>query len=124
MAEEKLSWKDTNLALSKLFVAVSSTSIIFGEESFSQKRLSLVCLQFCLWTSCCIHSTITVGSDIDHKVKEAAAQGEEAWEGMGETPELRVWRIEKFTVKPWPKEQYGEFFKGDSYIGKSCLLLL
>jgi len=72
MAEEKLSWKDTNLAL--------------------------------------------IGSDIDHKVKEAAAQGEEAWEGMGETPELRVWRIEKFTVKAWPKEQYGEFFKGDSYI--------
>ncbi|CAJ1932161.1 unnamed protein product [Cylindrotheca closterium] len=57
-----------------------------------------------------------IGSDIDHKCKEAAAQGEDAWEGIGESPELRVWRIEKFTVKPWPKEQYGEFFKGDSYI--------
>jgi len=69
---EKLSWKDTNLAL--------------------------------------------IGSEIDHKVKEAAAQGEEAWKGMGEKPEVRVWRIEKFQVKAWPKEQYGEFFKGDSYI--------
>ena len=37
---------------------------------------------------------------------------------MGQTPEVRVWRIEKFQVKHWPKEQYGEFFKGDSYIGK------
>jgi len=57
-----------------------------------------------------------IGSDIDHKVKEAAAQGEEAWEGMGENLEVRIWRIEKFQVKAWPKEQYGEFFKGDSYI--------
>jgi len=69
---EKVSWKDTNLAL--------------------------------------------IGSDIDRKVKAAAAQGEEAWEGMGQTPETRIWRIEKFQVKSWPKEQYGEFFKGDSYI--------
>jgi gelsolin len=59
----------------------------------------------------------SVGSDIDHKVKAAAAKGEEAWEGMGEQPEVRIWRIEKFQVKPWPKEQYGEFFKGDSYLG-------
>eukprot|EP00980_Cylindrotheca_fusiformis_P013223 scaffold3359_cov123-Cylindrotheca_fusiformis.AAC.27 len=72
MSEEKLSWKDTNLAL--------------------------------------------IGSDIDHKVKAAAAEGEDAWQGIGEQPEVRVWRIEKFQVKPWPKEQYGEFFKGDSYI--------
>lgn len=72
MSEEKVSWKDTNLAL--------------------------------------------IGSDIDHKVKAAAAQGEEAWDGMGEKPELRIWRIEKFQVKAWPLEQYGEFFKGDSYI--------
>jgi gelsolin len=27
-----------------------------------------------------------------------------------------VWRIEKFQVKPWPKDQYGQFFRGDSYI--------
>jgi gelsolin len=62
-------------------------------------------------------NSLSVGSDIDHKVKAAAAQGEEAWEGMGEQPEVRIWRIEKFRVKPWPKEQYGEFFKGDSYLG-------
>lgn len=36
---------------------------------------------------------------------------------MGQTPEVRVWRIEKFQVKDWPKEKYGEFFRGDSYIG-------
>jgi len=27
-----------------------------------------------------------------------------------------VWRIEKFQVKAWPKEKYGQFFDGDSYI--------
>jgi hypothetical protein len=60
----------------------------------------------------------TVGSELDHKIKQAAAQGETAWEGMGQQPEVRVWRIEKFKVALWPKEQHGEFFRGDSYIGK------
>eukprot|EP00536_Pseudo-nitzschia_multiseries_P019423 jgi/Psemu1/232452/e_gw1.4891.4.1 len=58
----------------------------------------------------------TVGSELDHKVKEAAAEGEEAWDGIGKEAGLRVWRIEKFRVQPWPEEQYGQFFKGDSYI--------
>ena len=35
---------------------------------------------------------------------------------MGQRPEVRVWRIEKFLVKAWPKELYGKFHKGDSYI--------
>jgi hypothetical protein len=35
---------------------------------------------------------------------------------MGEQVEVRVWRIEKFQVKAWPKEKYGKFHKGDSYI--------
>jgi len=29
---------------------------------------------------------------------------------------LWIWRIEKFKVVPWPKEEYGNFFSGDSYI--------
>mmetsp|Transcript_23815 Transcript_23815/g.36201 ORF Transcript_23815/g.36201 Transcript_23815/m.36201 type:complete len:375 (-) Transcript_23815:117-1241(-) len=73
MPEEKVSWKDTNLAL--------------------------------------------IGSELDKKVKHAASQLEPAWKGMGEAaPETRVWRIEKFEVKAWPKEQYGQFHKGDSYV--------
>lgn len=58
----------------------------------------------------------SVGSDLDRKIKQAAAGGESAWHGIGEKPELRVWRIEKFQVKPWPEDRYGEFHKGDSYI--------
>jgi gelsolin len=55
---------------------------------------------------------------LDHKIKQAASELETAWEGMGQkAPETRVWRIEKFQVKDWPKEQYGMFHKGDSYIG-------
>lgn len=59
---------------------------------------------------------LLVGSDIDHKVKAAAAQTETAWDGIGQEEGLRIWRIENFQVKPWPKDQYGEFFRGDSYI--------
>ena len=29
---------------------------------------------------------------------------------------LHVWRIEKFKVVAWPRQKYGKFFNGDSYI--------
>ena len=35
---------------------------------------------------------------------------------MGKEVGTKIWRIEKFQVKEWPKERYGEFHKGDSYI--------
>ena len=57
-----------------------------------------------------------IGSDLDHKVKQAAAEGEPQWQGLGEAAGLYVWRIEAFRVVPWPAEQYGQFHKGDSYI--------
>ena len=53
---------------------------------------------------------------MDHKVKAAAAQLEAAWDGMGQEPGTLVWRIEKFQVVAWPKDQYGQFHKGDSYL--------
>lgn len=59
---------------------------------------------------------LTVGSDIDRKVKAAAAGGETAWSGIGKAEGIKVWRIEQFQVKEWPKEQHGQFFRGDSYI--------
>mmetsp|Transcript_31155 Transcript_31155/g.35845 ORF Transcript_31155/g.35845 Transcript_31155/m.35845 type:complete len:405 (+) Transcript_31155:103-1317(+) len=57
-----------------------------------------------------------IGSDLDHKVKAAAAEGEEAWDGIRTKEGLHVWRIEKFLVKAWPVKQYGQFHRGDSYI--------
>jgi gelsolin len=58
----------------------------------------------------------TVGSDLDHRIKAAAAQGEPQWDGIGEAAGLRVWRIEQFRVVPWPEDQYGSFHTGDSYV--------
>ena len=57
-----------------------------------------------------------VGSDLDHKIKEAAANGEPQWDGIGEAPGTKIWRIEQFRVVPWPSEKNGKFHKGDSYI--------
>jgi len=56
------------------------------------------------------------GSAEDKKVKKESAQTETAWEGAGAEVGLQIWRIEKFEVKHWPKEEYGQFFNGDSYI--------
>lgn len=59
-----------------------------------------------------------IGSDIDHRVKHNSAVTEPAWNdgAVGKSPGLFVWRIEEFQVVPWPKDQYGQFYDGDSYI--------
>ncbi|KAI1483776.1 actin depolymerizing protein [Daldinia eschscholtzii] len=57
-----------------------------------------------------------IGSELDHKVKYNSAATEPAWQEVGKAPGLYVWRIEDFQVVPWPKEQYGDFHEGDSYI--------
>ena len=36
--------------------------------------------------------------------------------GLGQSPGIRVWRIEDFKPVEWPQEQYGIFYSGDSYI--------
>lgn len=59
-----------------------------------------------------------IGTDIDHKVKYNSAATEPAWNDgeIGTHPGLRIWRIENFHVIPWPKQLYGQFYDGDSYI--------
>jgi len=57
-----------------------------------------------------------IGSDIDHKVKYNSAITEPAWQGVADAPGLYIWRIEDFQVVAWPKNQYGDFHEGDSYI--------
>jgi len=57
-----------------------------------------------------------LGSDLEKQVKLAAAQTEEAWANIGKAPGLEIWRIEKFKVVPIPKNTYGQFHTGDSYI--------
>jgi len=57
-----------------------------------------------------------LGTELEKKIKAAAAGKEKQWEGAGKAPGLQVWRIEKFQVVPWPKDQYGKFYTDDSYI--------
>lgn len=56
------------------------------------------------------------GSDTEKQVKKESAESEPAWAGAGQEVGLQIWRINKFKVEHWPKEDYGEFFNGDSYI--------
>jgi len=57
-----------------------------------------------------------LGSALDRDVKKSSAQTEPAWKGAGQKVGIEIWRIEKFKVATWPREQYGSFFSGDSYI--------
>jgi len=57
-----------------------------------------------------------LGSDLDKKIRQAAAQTEKAWTNAGKEVGLLIWRIEKFNVVSVPKNTYGTFYSGDSYI--------
>ncbi|KAK3746700.1 hypothetical protein QZH41_018920 [Actinostola sp. cb2023] len=56
------------------------------------------------------------GSDLEKNVKKESSKGEPAWEGAGKKVGLQIWRIVNFKVTHWPKEKYGKFYNGDSYI--------
>ncbi len=57
-----------------------------------------------------------IGTDTDRSVKKSAAETEPAWKGAGQNVGLQIWRIVKFKVTHWPKDDYGSFFNGDSYL--------
>jgi len=56
------------------------------------------------------------GSDTETRVKKESAETEPAWRGAGQKVGVQIWRIVKFQVEDWPRDQYGEFYEGDSYI--------
>jgi len=56
------------------------------------------------------------GTDIEKNIKRNAAEGEPAWKEAGKEPGVQVWRVEQFKIVAWPKERYGQFYSGDSYI--------
>jgi hypothetical protein len=66
-----------------------------------------------------------IGSDEDKALKAAAARMDFNWEGAGRAPGIEIWRVENkrtendnpdFGIEVWPKEKYGQFHRGDSYI--------
>jgi len=56
------------------------------------------------------------GTDIEKNIKRHAADGEPAWKEAGKEAGVQVWRVEQFKIVAWPKERYGQFYSGDSYI--------
>jgi gelsolin len=56
------------------------------------------------------------GSPIEKEIKKNAANGEPAWKTISKECGVNVWRVEKFKIVAWPKERYGQFYSGDSYI--------
>jgi len=60
------------------------------------------------------------GSNVEKEIKKNAANGEPAWKKVVKTPGVLVWRVEKFKIVEWPKERYGQFYSGDSYIVLHC----
>lgn len=65
------------------------------------------------------------GSKEHIDARKKAAETEKEFKGAGKKVGLEIWRVENkrtaadtpdFGVKRWPIEEYGNFFKGDSYI--------
>jgi gelsolin len=57
-----------------------------------------------------------LGSQADKDLRKAAAESADEWKGAGQKVGIEIWRIEKMKVVHWPKNQYGTFFDGDSFI--------
>eukprot|EP01089_Gocevia_fonbrunei_P018482 TRINITY_DN624_c0_g1_i1.p1 TRINITY_DN624_c0_g1~~TRINITY_DN624_c0_g1_i1.p1 ORF type:complete len:375 (-),score=116.30 TRINITY_DN624_c0_g1_i1:65-1189(-) len=57
-----------------------------------------------------------IGTEVDKKCRETAAATEKEWANSGKEVGIQIWRIENFKVVAWPKDKYGQFFDGDSYI--------
>ncbi|KIY46737.1 actin regulatory protein [Fistulina hepatica ATCC 64428] len=59
-----------------------------------------------------------LGSDLEKHVREHASDTESQWTSvrLDEPDSVHIWRIEHFHVIPWPRERYGSFYDGDSYI--------
>jgi hypothetical protein len=66
-----------------------------------------------------------IGSDADMELRKYAASMEVDWVGAGTKVGIEIWRVENtrhengspnFGINRWPVENYGEFFRGDSYI--------
>ena len=65
------------------------------------------------------------GGKDHHSAAKKAAETEKEYKGAGQKPGLEIWRVENrrteadtpdFGVKRWPKEEYGKFYSGDSYV--------
>jgi len=56
------------------------------------------------------------GSEESRDLKRSVAKRDKAWRSAGAKLGVQIWRIEKFKVKKWPEDRYGEFYGGDSYI--------
>ena len=52
----------------------------------------------------------------ENLLKYMGLKKEDNWKGCGSEPGLEIWRIEKGEAAAWPKEQYGNFYSGDSFI--------
>jgi gelsolin len=56
------------------------------------------------------------GTDIERNLRHNNALNEPEWHKIPKEPCLKIWRIEKFCVVPWPEKMYGTFYNGDSFI--------
>jgi len=56
------------------------------------------------------------GTPLEKEIKLRAAQGEPAWKTAGKVVGVQCWRVEKFEIKEWPKDRFGQVYNGDSYI--------
>ena len=57
-----------------------------------------------------------LGSIYEKALRMQRAEAEPEWKKIKKEPGLYIWRIEKFSLIPWPSESYGTFYQGDTYI--------
>ena len=94
-----------------------------------QQSLSVCLFHMCphnkttiLWCFCSLFCFVCFSLTL---YSQKAASLDVNWEGAGKEPGNLIWRVENkrdasgnpdFGIRVWPKDRYGEFYTGDSYI--------
>jgi gelsolin len=64
------------------------------------------------------------GSELEKKIKAVSAEKEHAWDGLGNEVTLRIWRIEKFLVKDWPRRKHGKVSETEGWYSQNDIFLM
>ncbi|KAK9889979.1 hypothetical protein WA026_008790 [Henosepilachna vigintioctopunctata] len=109
-------------------------SVHTGERCFLYNCINIaICLVliigYCDFVTCAAvkkattdHSSASHSSTEVHK-RNNMKQVYPEFENAGQEPGIEIWRVEDFKPVPYPKEQYGKFYEGDSYLILSTKIL-